>query len=291
MKRLVLLTLLAFGLVAAAPAVADDVTVSIAPTGFPAQVSIQNGDTVTWKNNDTVNRQLVADDGSWRSPVIEPGQSWAHVFVEGGTYAYHGAFKPTQHGSVQVAATRATLMRTNIQTVTITRTIQIKGQVSKLGATGEHVTIQARPRGTSGWSDVAEVATKNQFFVATLKPRRTTVYRAVWDNVPSNEHTVFVKPLVRIKQLGRSRIEVGVHADVRLGGHRVSLQRFNKRTHRWRSFGSVRLTHVRANSTEYDSIGSVRLRLAHGAIIRALITHAQAGPFMYGPAWSTARRL
>jgi plastocyanin len=291
MRKLVVLTLLAFGLVAAAPAVADDVTVSIGPSGFPPQISIQNGDSVTWKNDDTVNRQIVADDGSWQSPVIAPGQTWSHIFVRGGTFTYHGAFKPAQHGTVQVAATRATLMRTNVQTVTITRTVRIKGQISKLGATGEQVTIQARPRGTTGWSDVAQVATKNQFFVATLKPRRTTVYRAVWHNVPSNAHTVFVKPLVRIKQLGRTRIEVGVHADVRLAGHRVLLQRFNKRTHRWSSFTSVRLRHVKANRTEYDSTGSIRLLLPHGVIIRALITRAQAGPFMYGPAWSTARRL
>jgi hypothetical protein len=50
-------------------------TVTIGPSGFPPQVSIQDGDSVTRKNDDTVNRQVVADDGTWKSPVLAPGQS------------------------------------------------------------------------------------------------------------------------------------------------------------------------------------------------------------------------
>jgi plastocyanin len=291
MKRVVLLTLLAFGLTAAAPAVAGDVAVVVGPNGFPPQVSIQNGDSVTWKNGDSVNRQIVADDGTWKSPVLTPGQSWSHVFVRGGTFSYHGAFKPAQHGTVQVAAVRATLMRTNFQTVPITGTVRIKGQISELGATGEHVTIQAQPRGSSTWSNVAEVATKNQFFVATVKPRRNTLYRAVWNNVPSNAHRVNVTPLVGIKQVGRSRIQVGVRADAKLVGHRVLLQRFNKRTHAWHSFTSLKLTHVKATMSLYNSLGAMRLTLPHGTIVRAYVTRAQAGPYMYGPAFSRGRRL
>lgn len=291
MKKLIVLPLLALGLVAASPTAAADTTVSIKSTGFPALVSVQNGDVVTWRNDDTINRQVVADDGSWKSPVLTPGQTWSHVFVQGGTFAYHGAFKPDQKGTVQVADTRATLMRTNFQTVPITATVRIKGQISQLGATGQPVTIQAMPRGSSTWSDVAQVATKNQFFVVNVKPRRTTLYRAVWHNVPSNEHLVKVTPLVGIKQVGRSRIQVGVRADVTLVRHTVLLQRFNKRTHRWSSFTSLKLTRVKASATLYTSTGVKYLTLPHGTIIRAYITRGQAGPFMYGPAFSRGRRL
>jgi plastocyanin len=291
MRKLLLLPLLVLGLAAAAPAIADDVTASISAGGFPATLSIQNGDSVTWKNNDTVNRQVVADDGTWKSPVLAPGASWSHTFLRGGTFGYHGAFKAGQTGAVKVAFVRATLVQTNFQTITITRTIQIKGQVSKLGSTGEMVTIQARPRGSSSWSDVAQVSTKNQFFVATVKPRRTTAYRAVWENVPSRPHMVFVKPLVRIKQVGRSRIEVSVRADVKLLRHWVRIQMFNKRTHKWHSFTALRLNRLRATRNLYESRGVTHLTLPHGTIIRALITRRQAWPHMYGPAWSRGRRL
>jgi plastocyanin len=106
MNKLFLLPLLVLGLAAAPPAVADDHTASIAPSGFPALSSINNGDSVTWKNNDTVNRQVVADDGTWKSPVLKPGDSWSHIFVKGGTYRYHGAVKTDQHGTVEIATTR-----------------------------------------------------------------------------------------------------------------------------------------------------------------------------------------
>jgi hypothetical protein len=106
-------------------------TVTIGPSGFPPQVSIQDGDSVTRKNDDTVNRQVVADDGSASRRCSRPARA-------------------------------------------ITSTVTIKGQISQHGATGEHVTIQPQPRGTSTWTDVAEVATKNQFFVATVEPRASS---------------------------------------------------------------------------------------------------------------------
>ena len=61
MRKLVVLTLLAFGLVAAAPAVADDVTVSIGPSGFPPQISIQNGDSVTWRKVNGEHQGMIGD--------------------------------------------------------------------------------------------------------------------------------------------------------------------------------------------------------------------------------------
>ena len=109
--------------------------------------------------------------------------------------------------------------------------------------------------------------------------------------MPRNAHRVNVTPLVGIKQVGRSRIQVGVRAVVKLVGRHVLLQRLNKGTHRWHSFGSLELTHVKASASLYTSLGATRLRLPHGAIIRAFITRSQAGPYMYGPAFSRGRRL
>jgi hypothetical protein len=124
-----------------------------------------------------------------------------------------------------------------------------------------------------------------------VKPRRNTVYRAVWENVPSGEHLVNVKPLVRLKQVGRTLFTIAVKADTTLLHRRVVLQHFNKRTHRWRSFTAVRLTRFTASPRLYTSTGHFRARFRHGTIIRALITKRQALPLMYGPAWSRALRV
>ena len=288
MRRLVLLPLLVLGLAAAAPAGADDYTASISASGFPPLISIQNGDRVVWKNDDAVNRQIVADDNSWKSPILKPGQTWSRIFLGAGKYTYHGAFKPGQHGIVEVTATRVVLMRQSAKTVQIFRSLRLQGSISKSGADGEIVSIQARPFGTAQFHEVARTTTKNGVWQVLVKPRRITVYRAVWQNVPSAEHIVDVKPFVRLKQVGRRRFSVGVTADVTLVHRTVVVQRFNKRTHRWRSFMALRLGRFTAKPRSYTSIGSFRATFPHGTIIRALITKRQALPLMYGPAWSRA---
>lgn len=291
MKKLFLLPVLVLGLVAAAPAVADDYAASIAPSGFPPLISINNGDTVTWTNHDAVNRQIVGDDGTWKSPVLEPGKSWSHIFVKGGTYTYHGAFKNDQKGTVEVATTRVVLVRQSAQTVQIFRTVRLQGTVSAKGSTGEEVSIEAKPAGSSTFHEVARTTTKNGVWSVQVKPRRITVYRAVWQNVPSDEHIVKVKPFVRLKQVGGHLLYAHVRADTKLVRHYVGIQRFNKRTHRWHTFRFVKLTRFTANAGSYDSFGSFRLNFPHGVIVRALLSKGQALPIMYGPAWSRGLRL
>jgi plastocyanin len=291
MKKLVLLPVLVLGLAAAAPAGADDYQASISPGGFPPLITIQNGDRVVWQNNDSVNRQIVADDGSWKSPVIAPGKTWAHIFLNGGTLSYHGVFKPSQHGTVTVSSTRVVLMRQSAKNVQIFRSVTLKGSISKAGADGEVVSIEARPFGESQFHQVARTTTQNGVWKVQVKPRRITVYRAVWQNVPSSEHIVNVKPFVRLKQVGRRLFTVSVSADVTLVHRFVVIQRFNKRTHVWRSFKALRLTRFTAKTGSYTSIANFRATFPHGMIIRAIITKHQTLPLMYGPAWSRALRV
>jgi plastocyanin len=291
MKKLVLLPALVLGLAAAAPAGADDYQASISPSGFPPLITIQNGDRVVWQNNDTVNRQIVADDGSWKSPVIAPGKTWAHIFLNAGTLSYHGVFKPSQHGTVTVSSTRVVLMRQSAKNVQIFRSVTLKGSISKAGADGEVVSIEARPFGESQFHQVARTTTQNGVWKVQVKPRRITVYRAVWQNVPSSEHIVNVKPFVRLKQVGRKLFTVSVSADVTLVHRFVVIQRFNKRTHVWRSFKALRLTRFTAKTNSYTSIANFRATFPHGMIIRAIITKHQTLPLMYGPAWSRALRV
>ena len=290
MKRLFLLPFLAFGLAAAAPAGADDYTATIAPSGFPPLIWVNNGDSVVWKNGDTANRQIVSDDGTWKSPVLKPGDTWSHIFVKGGKYPYHGAFKNDQHGTVEVATTRVVLMRQSAKTVQIFRTVLLQGSVSTLGSTGEEVSIEAMPAGSTTFHEVARTTTKNGVWKVQVKPRRITSYRAVWQNVPSSEHIVNVKPFVRLKQVGRHLLYVHARADASLVRHFALLQRFNKRSHRWHTFRAVKLTRLTAKTGSYDSIGTTRTFFPHGVILRALLTKGQAGPFVFGPAWSRGLR-
>ncbi|HEU0303007.1 MAG TPA: plastocyanin/azurin family copper-binding protein, partial [Gaiellaceae bacterium] len=49
-------------------------TVAITQFGFvPESVAVQAGDTVVWENRETVPHRVVADDGSFVSPMLGPG--------------------------------------------------------------------------------------------------------------------------------------------------------------------------------------------------------------------------
>ncbi len=63
------------------------VEVEIGPKGFSPQ-SVSTEGVVTWHNADTHPHSVEATDGSWSSPVLQPGQSWTHTFSPG-DYSYH----------------------------------------------------------------------------------------------------------------------------------------------------------------------------------------------------------
>ena len=106
MRRLLLLLTLAAGLVLA-PAAASATGITISSTGFqPKTVTVQAGTTVTWTNGDAARHQVVANNGSFSSPVLTSRQSYAHAFRAGGTFAYHDGLHPSLRGTVTVIPPR-----------------------------------------------------------------------------------------------------------------------------------------------------------------------------------------
>jgi plastocyanin len=76
MRRLVALAASFTVFAVAAPAQAAIVDVKITKTAFsPSSVRINFADTVKWTNSDTANHQIVADNGSFASPILKPGTS------------------------------------------------------------------------------------------------------------------------------------------------------------------------------------------------------------------------
>jgi plastocyanin len=77
MRKALLLVVSIVGLAAAAIAFAAVTrVVAIKPDGFqPVTRTINTGDSVRWRNDDTVNHQVVADNGHFASPVLRPRQT------------------------------------------------------------------------------------------------------------------------------------------------------------------------------------------------------------------------
>ena len=69
----------------------------------PAQITVQPGTTVTWTNQGRAPHTVTADDGSFDSERLQPGQSFSHTFKNSGTVSYHCEVHPFMKGSVVVS--------------------------------------------------------------------------------------------------------------------------------------------------------------------------------------------
>jgi plastocyanin len=294
MWKLLLLPVFVLALAAGSPvassATPNTVTVRITSTGFdPATVTVQNGDVITWTNTDKASHQVVGDDGSFKSDVLKPGETYSHAFSSPGTFAYHGGINTTHRGVVAVKLTRYVLLNQVRRVTTYVQAVGFSGTTSSTDS-GDQVVIESKPAGTTDFSEVARTSTFSGHWQLMVRPRRNTEYRAVWNNVYSQVHTVAVRPLLRLKQTGHRYLWAYAHADGVRIGHAL-LQRWTR--HRgWRTIRPLRLPRLRVSAQQnWMSFGTYRARYPHGTILRLRVTRAQAGPVMYGPATSKPIRF
>src|SRR5215210_4958379 len=116
MKRLLLLVVLSvIALVMCVPtATAQDAGVQTVPMqnawsvdigdNFfdPPQAAVEPGSTITWTNKGDEPHTVTADDGSFDSGMLNPGDSYTVAFDGQGTVTYHCAIHPEMRGSVTV---------------------------------------------------------------------------------------------------------------------------------------------------------------------------------------------
>ena len=107
--RLAALSLVALLLFApTAGAQGKTTTVSIKNFAFnPPNATVAAGTTVTWVNNDQAPHTATADDGTFDSGTLQPGQSFSFTFDKAGTYAYHCNIHPDMTATVTVSGAGA----------------------------------------------------------------------------------------------------------------------------------------------------------------------------------------
>lgn len=89
------------------PVRAQDASVSMENVAFvPSSVTISEGDTVTWTNNDgdVPHNVTSTDGGPLASDNLSDGETYSFTFAEPGTYAYECTIHPGMTGSVTVEA-------------------------------------------------------------------------------------------------------------------------------------------------------------------------------------------
>jgi plastocyanin len=80
-------------------------TVTMKDIAFsPASVTVNVGDTVTWRNADEVTHNVTANDGSFATGSINRGASGSHTFAKAGSFGYQCTIHPGMNGAVKVVA-------------------------------------------------------------------------------------------------------------------------------------------------------------------------------------------
>jgi len=228
MRRLIPLVVTALALGLAGPAAGATTSIQIKRTGFvPATVTINLNDSVTWKNTDTIDHQVVANGGQFASPILGPGKSYTFTFRNSGTFRYHDGLHPTLRGTVTVrGAPPQVTLATSVPVVKFGGQATLSGTVNNNRA-GETVTIVQLPAGQTTKQVIATLqTTANGAFSFAVTPQLNTTYQAQWRGRESSV-IVQVQPMIKLPFVSRSGyFHFYVTAGQSFAGRFVYLQRF-----------------------------------------------------------------
>jgi plastocyanin len=256
--------------------------VNIRSTGFtPKTVSVAGGDTVQWKNLDTVNHQIVANSGAFASPVIRPSGTYARRMDTPGIYPYHDALKPTLKGTVRVTGAPPSVSAgVTPPIVTAGNAVRISGVISP-AAVGDTVVVYAQPYPQLSFVEIARLqTTTNGVYDFMHTPTILTSYKTIWKGKESAVVRTAVSPALSLTKIGNWFV-VRARAAKSFSGRWVYAQRLNQ----FGQWVSLRKVFLNRQSTQRFKITSLRPGLSR---LRVYMTTNQAGA---GYAFSSSRIL
>jgi plastocyanin len=283
MRKALLLLSVSILAVAAASVALAAVTrvVAIKPGGFqPATRTIQTGDSIRWRNDDTVNHQVVADNGHFASPVLRPRQTYQRTFNTAGTFRYRDALEPAERGTIIVQGPPPSVsVAASAPAVFFGAGVRLTGTISS-GAANQVVSIWERPFGQTSFVKAADVttATAGTYDFQDV-PNVLSEYQARWGSRTSATVVVGVRP--RVSLIRRAPWFVtSVKAGRSFAGRWVYVQRKSS-LGQWVNRKKVRLGSSGARRFKMD--------LPRGRhILRVFLTTNQAGT---GYLWSHSRTI
>jgi plastocyanin len=231
MKRLLAGTLAsaAAALTVAAAAGAATATVQIKSGGFsPGSLTVNHGDRVTWHNADKTDHQVVANDGSFASPILHAGQSWTVTLNTAGTFGYHDAFAPRHVATVIVKGPPPSVsLALSEPIVGFGTLVTLNGMVST-GQANQSVELDQQPWGQASATQVAIVKTgAGGTFSYSLKPSLYTAYTARWGKLASSSVVVQVAPVLHLTPGLKGYMRASVAAPVSMWHKHIYLQRLS----------------------------------------------------------------
>jgi plastocyanin len=172
--------------------------VAIKPAGFsPVTRTIQTGDSIRWRNDDTVDHQVVADNGHFASPILKPRQTYTRLFNTAGTFRYRDALEPAERGTIFVQGPPPSVaIAASVPAVFYGAGLRLAGTISS-GAANQDVSIWAQPFGQASYAKVVDLKTATGgVYDWTTVPQVLTNFQARWGARSSAIVAVGVRPRV-----------------------------------------------------------------------------------------------
>ena len=242
MRRLMPLVVTGVALVLVASAATATTSIEIRRGAFSSKsVTINQNDSVTWKNVDTSDHQVVANGGQFASPILKKNQGYTFTFRSGGTYRYHDGLHPTMRATVVVrGAPPQVTLATNAPVVKAGGAVTLSGEINSKRA-GQPVTIVQLPYGQTTKQVIATLQTgANGVFSFNVAPQVNTQYQAQWRGAESSV-TVQVQPMIKLPFVSKSGyFHFYVTAAQSFAGRWVYLQRFTL-GHTWVNLRKLQL--------------------------------------------------
>jgi len=262
---------------AASTATTGNVTVEIRKGSFSTRnVTINQDDSVTWKNVDKVNHQVVANGGQFASPILTPGKTYTFTFRHGGTIHYHDGLHPSITGTVVVkGAPPQVTLAASAPVVKYGAPVTLTGTVSNKRA-GETVTLVQLPFGATTKQVIATLqTTSGGAFSFNVTPQIGTSYQAQWKGAESSV-VEQVAPMLKLPAPSKSGYwHFYVKAGTSFAGHFVYVQRFTQ-FHQWVNIAKLTLG---SQSGRLVAISAIRRIVPRGRwSVRVLMTADQVGP-------------
>jgi plastocyanin len=266
---------------AAPPSLADSVgeqrTIDIPGTFFsPDALPVLIGDTVTWTNHDRMTHTVTADRDEFDSDRLEPGEHFAHTFVQAGVYRYHCRIHRFMHGELDVYA--LALLGPN-RSVPLGSNVTLRG-LAAADVRSVRLEQQLQDGTYAGVASASPAADGSFSFPITVSgPAR---FRARAGDRVSDDVAVQPQPLVTM-HLHRvdGRVAVAIGAEPDQAGASIALERYIRERYWWMPVRRAKL----------GDDGRVALRLplkARGARFRAHLLRGNNG---WGDATSAAMTL
>jgi plastocyanin len=283
MRRAFVLAAVATALWTAPTSFGADATVSVTANGFnPATVTIEQGESVTWRNTDSQPHRVVVQ-GTECNLSLQPNQSSSCTFGVPETLSYRdpGETGTGFRGTINVE--RAPERRVSLDAgigqdniVVFGGSLTLTGFVSS-NQSSEAVTIVADPLGVDPPRRISVTTGDDGEYRLRVQPRVRTTYTAEWRGTTSRVYTALVRPRVALRRVGRNRYAVTVVAGDSFAGVNVIIRRQRSRTdNRYRYVRRVTLAENPRSET--ISQRTFRLRVARGLRLRAFLPDRLTGP-------------